>query len=277
VDRTIVGDFSPDNWRHDCADDRINMQTSFKSLVRNAKHVAAATFVAGSLFLGCTASAATNATQAAAAPLARADVIYVYAFDATPGEVKLDSGMGQKLKTAMSGESSAQMQDQTAADTRVQVANEIVRELQSMGLRAVRVDGPAPANQNALIVEGNFQTIDEGKRRRRILIGLGAGKSEVGASVQILYKPANGTPMPLQSFSADANSGHMPGVAETAGVGAAAGHVATAAATGTSLHGVSEVKGDSVAGDAKKLADSIARQIAAASVTNGWMSAEHTD
>ncbi|CAG4894791.1 DUF4410 domain-containing protein [Paraburkholderia saeva] len=253
------------------------MQTSFNALVRNAKLLAGTALVAGSLLLTGAASAATNATQASAAPLARADVIYVYAFDATPGEVKMDSGMGQKLKIAMSGESSAQKQDQTAVDTRVQVANEIVRELQSMGLNAVRVDGPAPANQNALIVEGNFQTIDEGSRRRRILIGLGAGKSEVGASVQILYKPANGSPMPLQSFSADANSGHMPGVAETAGVGAAAGHVATAAATGGSLHGASEMKGDSVAGDAKKLADSIAKQLAAASVANGWMSAEHTD
>ncbi|MFP3569736.1 DUF4410 domain-containing protein [Paraburkholderia sp. SIMBA_030] len=253
------------------------MQTSFKSLVRNAKRLAGTALVAGSMLLGGSASAATNVTQASAAPPARADIIYVYAFVATPDQVKMDSGMSQKLKMAMSGESSAQKQDQTAVDTRVQVADEIVRELQSKGLHAVRMDGPAPANQNALIVEGNFQIIDEGNRRRRILIGLGAGKSEVGASVQILYKPANGTPMPLQSFSADANSGHMPGVAETAGVGAAAGHVATAAATGGSLHGVSEVKGDSVAGDAKKLADSIAKQVAAASAANGWMSAEHTE
>jgi hypothetical protein len=253
------------------------MQTSFNSLVRRAKRLAGTAVLAGSLLLSGCAFGATVTTQADAALHVRADVIYVYSFDATPDQVKMDSGMAQELKTAMSGESSAQKQYQTALDTREQVADEIVRELQSMGLRAVRVDGPAPANQNALIVEGNFQTIDEGKRRRRMLIGLGAGKSEVGASVQILYKPANGAPVPLQSFSANADSGHMPGIAETAGIGAAAGHVATAAATGASLHGVSEVKRDSVAGDAKKLGDSIAKQIAAASVANGWMSAERMD
>jgi hypothetical protein len=253
------------------------MQTLFKPFARNAKRLAGTALVMGSLFLSSWASGATGTTQTNAAPHVSADVIYVYSFDATPDQVKMDSGMAQELKTAMSGESSAQKQSQTAIDTREQVADEIVHKLQSLGLHAVRVDGPARANQNALIVEGNFQTIDEGKRRRRVLIGLGAGKSEVGASVQILYKPAEGAPMPLQSFSADADSGHMPGVAETAGVGAAADHVATAAATGTSLHGVSEVKRDSVAGDAKKLGDSIARQIAAASAANGWMSAERVD
>ncbi|CAG4890672.1 DUF4410 domain-containing protein [Paraburkholderia gardini] len=253
------------------------MQTSFNSLVHDARRLAGAALVAGSLLLTGCASGVTGVSQAGAAPHVRADVIYVYAFDATPDQVKMDSGMAQNLKTMMSGEPAAQKQYQTALDTRAQVSDEIVRQLQSMGLHAVRTDGPAPANQNALIVEGSFQTIDEGKRRRRMLIGLGAGKSEVGASVQILYKPAEGAPMPLQRFSADADSGHMPGVAETAGVGTAAGHVATAAATGATLHGVSEVKRDSVAGDAKKLADSIAKQVAAANAANGWMSAERVD
>jgi len=251
------------------------MQTSFKSLVRNAKRAAAMALVAGSLLLTGCASGINGTTQTSAAPHVRADVIYVYSFDATPNQVKMDSGIAQQLKTAVSGESSAQKQVQTAIDTREQVADEIVRELQSMGLRAARVDGLAPANQNALVVEGSFQTIDEGKRR--LVIGLGAGKSEVSASVQILYKPAAGTPIALQSFSANADSGHMPGIAETAGVGAAAGHLATAAATGTALHGASEVKQNGVSGDAKKLGDSIAKQIAAASTANGWMSAERID
>lgn len=248
--------------------------TSIKSLARKAKLLAATALVTASLLLSGCASGAPGTPEANAAPHVRADVIYVYPFDATPDQVKMDSGMASKLNTAMSGESSAQQQYRTAIATREQVADEIVRGLQSMGLRAVRVEGPAPAGQSALIVEGNFDTIDEGKRRRRMLIGFGAGKSKVGASVNILYKPADGAPMPLQSFSADADSGHMPGLAATAGVGAAAGRVATAAATGASLHGLSEMKQDSVAANAKKLGESIAKQIAATCVANGWMSAE---
>jgi outer membrane murein-binding lipoprotein Lpp len=253
------------------------MQTSLKYLVRNAKHLAATAIVTGSLLLGGCASAATGNMQTYTAPHVQADVIYVYSFDATSSQVKMDSGLAQEGKTLISGESFAQKENQTATDTREQVANEIVRELQSMGLRAVRADHAAPPHPNALVVEGNFQTIDEGKRRRRIMIGLGAGKSEVSASIKLLYKSSDGKLIPLQSFTVEADSGHMPGVAETAGVGAVAGNVATAAATGGSVHGVSEAKHNSVIGDAKKLGDSIAKQVAAASVANGWMLSERTD
>ncbi|KQR74105.1 hypothetical protein ASG35_20120 [Burkholderia sp. Leaf177] len=253
------------------------MKTSLDYLVRNAKHLAAVALVAGSILMSGSASAATSAMQTYPAPHMQADVIYVYSFDVASSQVKMDSGLAQEGKTLLSGESFAQKQDRTATNTREQVADEIVHQLQSMGLRAARADGAAPPNQNALIVEGNFQTIDEGKRRRRIMIGLGAGKSEVSASIQLLYKSADGSLMPLQNFIVQADSGHMPGVAETAGVGAVAGNVATAAATGGTLHGVSETKRNGVTGDAKKLGDSIAKQIAAASASNGWMTSTRAE
>ncbi|MCP3017707.1 DUF4410 domain-containing protein [Cupriavidus basilensis] len=251
------------------------MRNSYSLLKHNATRLAMTALAAGSLLMAGCAWGVTGVTQASAMPHAQvqADVIYVQAFDASPDQVKLDSGMAQKLKTMAAGGSAASEQSQAAREASEQVSDEIVRQLQSQGLHAVRADGPAPAHSNALIVEGSIQKIDEGKRRRRLLIGLGAGKSEVGASVQILYKPADGAPMPLQSFAAEANSGHMPGVAETAGVGAAAGHLAMSAAAGAGVHGVSEVKRDSISADARRLGDSIAKQVVAANAANGWMSA----
>lgn len=109
------------------------MKTSFKYLVGNAKRLAGMALVAGSLLLTGCASGINGTTQTSAAPHVRADVIYVYSFNATPEQVKMDSGIAQKIGSAISGESSAQKQVQTAIDTREQVANEIVRELQSMG------------------------------------------------------------------------------------------------------------------------------------------------
>ncbi|MGO4303632.1 DUF4410 domain-containing protein [Cupriavidus sp. RAF12] len=252
------------------------MRISLKLLADNTMRLAIVAVASTSfLMAGCATAAVTDVTgvnQVQLAPQARADIIYVQSFAANPDQVKLDSGLTQKLKTMVDGNSTASEQSQTALEAREQVSDEIVRQLQSMGLNAVRLDGPVPAGSNALIVEGGFQKIDEGKRRRRVLIGLGAGKSEVGASVQILYKPANGAPMPVQSFTADADSGHIPGVAETAGVGAAAGHLAMSAAAGTGVHGMTEAKRDSISADAKRLADSIAKQVAAANTANGWMS-----
>jgi Domain of unknown function (DUF4410) len=122
-----------------------------------------------------------------------------------------------------------------------------------------------------LLVQGSFDTIDAGNRRRRTLIGLGAGKSEVSSTVQIVYQPAGGAPRVVQSFTANADSGKMPGMVETAGVGAAAGTAATAAAAGAGLHGVTETKRAGVSDDAKRLADAVAKQIARFGVEAGWM------
>jgi hypothetical protein len=248
------------------------MQTLINFLVNKAKRIAGTAFLAGALFASGCASATTMVQTNGPLPQLHADVIYVYAFDATADQVQLDNtGMMQKFKTMAGGESSAQQQQQAALQTRTQLADQLVSELRKMGLPAVRMDGPAPAGRSALIVEGRIDTMDAGSRRRRMLIGLGAGKSEVGATVAVLYQPANGAPQPLFSFEAKADSGHMPGMAETAGVGAAAGHVATAAVAGGGLHGISEAKRDTLSSDAGKLARSIAKQVEQVSTQNGWM------
>ncbi|MFT4069210.1 DUF4410 domain-containing protein [Paraburkholderia sp.] len=258
------------------------MLTSVNFIKKNATRSICAALVCGSALLsGCAGAAVTNmsaantpdAMQAGAQPTMHPDTIYVYTFAADPQQVKLDSGMLQKLKTQMSGSTAAQQQVADAGEVREQVADEIVQKLQAIGLHAVRADGPVPADQNVLLVQGSFATIDSGNRRRRTLIGFGAGKSEVTSSVQILYQPAGGAPRVVQSFSADADSGRMPGVVETAGVGAAAGSIATSAAAGAGLHGAGEARRAGVSADAKRLADAVAKQIAQTGVANGWIPA----
>ena len=222
------------------------------------------------LLTGC-AGGVTNVSAFPAATQVRPETIYVYAFESTPEQVKLDGGLLQKVKTQFDGASATKKQADDALEVREQVADEIVKQLQSMGLRAVRADSPAPTDRNILIVQGSFDTIDAGNRRRRMLVGLGAGKSQVSTSVQLVYQPAGQTPRLVQSFDANADSGKAPGVVETAGIGAAAGHVATSAAAGVGLHAVSETKHAGVSEDAKRLADSVAKQVAQVGVSEGWM------
>jgi hypothetical protein len=247
------------------------MTTIFRSLLNKTRRLAGAALLAGSLFASGCASAATPLQAAGPLPQVRADVIYVSAFEISPDVVKLDSGMAQKLKMMASGESAAQQQQQMALAAREKLADNIVAQLQKMGLPAMRVDGPVPAGRSAIVVEGRIDTVDAGSRRRRVLIGLGAGKSEVGATIAVSYLPANGAPQTLVTFQEKADSGHMPGMAETAGVGAAAGHVAMSAAVGGGLHGASEAKRDTTSADAGKLATSIAKQLAQAATQYGWV------
>jgi hypothetical protein len=192
--------------------------TAAKSVIRALAALAFCTVLLG----GC-AGGITHASQYSAAPQIRPETIYVYSFNSSPEQVKLDGGVLQKVKSQFDGASTAQKQSQDAAEVREQVADEIVRQLQSLGLRAIRSDAPAPADRNVMLVTGSFETIDAGNRRRRMLVGLGAGKSQVSASVQVLYKPAGEAPPLVQDFDASADSGKAPGVVETAGIGAAAG------------------------------------------------------
>ena len=133
---------------------------------KGARGASAAVIVLCTLLAGC-AGGVSNTAQYSAQPQVRPDNIYVYSFDSTPDQVKLDNGgMIQKVTSQFNGTSTAQKQAQEAAEVREQVANEIVHQLQSMGLRAIRSDVPAPADQNVLLVQGKFDTIDSGNRRR---------------------------------------------------------------------------------------------------------------
>jgi ribosomal protein S19E (S16A) len=243
-----------------------------KTIIRSAS---AALAFSAMLLSGCAAASVTNTAQYATPMQTAPQSVYVYTFAGNPEAVKLDnSGIVRKLSASFSGASQASQQTEKAVAASNELTDEVVAKLQSMGVRAIRTDAPPPADQSVMIVEGNLSSIDAGNQRRRTLIGLGAGKSEVKAQVQVLYKPAGGMPQLVQTFDADANSGHMPGVAETAGVGAAAGHIATSAAAGGALHVGSEHKSDTVTNDAKKLADTVAKQIAQIGVAQGWMPAD---
>ncbi|RQS65940.1 DUF4410 domain-containing protein [Burkholderia sp. Bp8963] len=247
------------------------MNASLDFLASRAKRLAGTALIAGALFTtGCAATPA-GIQAAGAMPQVHADVVYVSTFDITADDVRLDGGMASKLMTMAHGMSTDTQRQQTALKAREQLADELVRELVSLDIPAMRADGAVPAGRDALIVTGRFETLDAGNRRRRILIGLGAGKSEVGASVAVLFQPARGTPQPLVTFSVNADSGRMPGIAETAGVGAAAGRLATSAAVSGGVHGVSETRRDTVSAVTGKLARSIAKQLAATSATNGWL------
>jgi len=243
------------------------LHTAARHLASHARRVTLSALTAGAMLTaGCASAAVTGISQTSPANLPeplRADVIYVHAFDADAQQVKVDSGFAHKLKALASGGSAMDAQSKAAAQASEEVAGEIVRQLRAKGLPAVRSDAPPPANVNALVIEGDLRQIDEGNSRRRMLIGLGAGKSEVSAVVRVSYQPANGATVPVQRFTAGADSGHMPGVAETGGIGAAAGHLATAAGAGVGMHGATEVRRDSVQGDAERLGRAIAKAVEA--------------
>ena len=129
---------------------------------------------------------------------------------------------------------------------------------------------PAPTG-NVVLVQGAILSVDEGNRTRRTLIGLGTGASSVSVDAQVLYRQGYLAPRLLESFSASADSGHAPGMAETMGAGAAADRVAVSAAAGTGLHAVSERRRAGNDDNARRIADALAPQLGQYFARLGWI------
>ncbi|PMS37741.1 uncharacterized protein DUF4410 [Trinickia symbiotica] len=248
----------------------MSMQNPSQQAVRHWKGAAVAALSASFVLLtGCAApvtGVAHYPVDAREAP----DIVYVRSFDVAPDQCLPASGQGQRQGLRlMSGGSAGVSQAACAAELRDSVADQIVSRLQSQGWRAMRSDSSVPAGTKALLVEGNFETVDAGNARRRVVVGLGAGKRELAAAVRLMYQPATGAAVPVQSFTAKADSGKAPGMAETGAMGAITHHLPIALAAGAALHVASERR-HTTDTDAKKLADKIADQVQAAGTANNW-------
>jgi hypothetical protein len=216
---------------------------------------------------GCV-SPTTNVMRDPAVSRIPPHIVYVRSFDVAPDQCAWGNGYAQtQVPRALPTPGPAAM---CASRLREDVAAEIVRQLQAKGWAAMRADFDVPPGMNALVVEGNIETVHAGNARRRVLIGLGAGKREIAASVRLTYVTAAGAIVPVQRFAADEQSGKAPGMVETGTVGALTHRLPVALAAGAAWHVVSEAKHSTADADAKKLAASVVKQVDAVGVANGW-------
>jgi hypothetical protein len=122
---------------------------------------------------------------------------------------------------------------------------------------------------DAVLIKGQLISIDEGNRTERVVVGLGAGRSDVRADVQVYEVTAAGRQL-VDTVEVNAKSGLTPGMAETMGVGGLTGHLLVATAVSGGLHVVSESIGADVVADADRAAKGIAKQLARLFAEQGW-------
>ena len=203
--------------------------------------------------------------------LPRPNVVLVYNFAASPDEVTLDQGLSAVIVEAVKGTPRTQEELTVGHATADALAKELVLEIQKLGLPAQRAAGTPPSIGNMLVVSGQFISIDEGNRTERVVIGLGAGRTEVRAKTQV-FDARGGQRKLMAQFETDAKSGYKPGMLETAGAGAAAGHLETSAAVSAGMAGVSETFTATVEADAKRAAKQIVKQLGSYFAYQGWIS-----
>jgi Domain of unknown function (DUF4410) len=220
---------------------------------------------------GCSRGHVQTLQSAATGPLPRPAHVIVYDFAITPDEVKLDSGIGPTL--LRSGMAAATDQIEAAQSTQRALSETLVEKLTKYGLQATRVAAGAVPPPDALLVQGQILSVNEGNRTRRTLIGLGAGKSSIEADTQLYYAADPLRPQFLVAFQGSADSGRMPGAAETLGAGAVADRLATSTALTAATHTGGEMRRTGVEANADKLAAALARQIGDYAVTRNWIPA----
>jgi len=225
---------------------------------------------------GCRATTQNVSTYATQLP--RPQLIVVHDFVTRPGEVHLQSGLIGRLQEDVSAyrgtpvaEQEAKLQDEI---TRIMTL-QLVQEVGKLGLPVTSAAAAGAVTGPVISVEGQFLTIDEGNRARRLLIGLGAGASHVRTAVQV-FETNGGQHRLVEDFYTNANSSKKPGLAVTGGAGAAVG-AATAVTAGVAAGTTVMAGRQDAESDAKEAAVAVTKELAKFFAKQGWITADQAE
>ncbi|MEZ5832103.1 MAG: DUF4410 domain-containing protein [Dongiaceae bacterium] len=169
--------------------------------------------------------------------------ILVYDFAVSPSEVAADSAASNELRGA--GDDPYNTAQKTSLEHQIAaiVADKVVEDLQDLDLPAMRWHGPAPTGPGIYTIEGQFVTIDEGNAAMRMIVGFGAGGTEIKTLVQAYASEPTGKRL-LAEAEVSSESSNAPGLAATLPVGSAISGIGTAAAIQTGVGTVREINTD---------------------------------
>ncbi len=220
--------------------------------------------------VGCASSEITQRqSNAAQEQIPRPGRIIVYDISATPSDVPATA--------AITGSYSQRQSPQTAQEIQVGrqlgalVAANLVRKILAMGMPAERAGrGPPPQLGDALIT-GQFISIDEGDKAKRVLIGFGKGSAEIRTHIEGYVVTSSGHRL-LGSRDVATAGGKLPGL-----IVSGAMSIATSSPVGVIINSIVTVKGEkkkgaeTLEGAAKLTADGMAKELKVIFRGHGWL------
>lgn len=222
---------------------------------------------AGAALALLAACAPTSMTQTrTAGPLPRPERVLVRNFAVTLADVQMDRGIGPTVWRDAQGELGGSKEQELGRAASAALAEALTEKLVEAGIPAERSSGRVALTPRTLVIAGRFLTVDEGNQTMRVLVGFGAGASEVRTRAQAWMDGQL-----VAEAETEAKSGKKPGAAVTLGAGAALGTAATAAAVTSAATGASELFLTSVQADARRTGEEIAERIIRAYRERGWL------
>jgi hypothetical protein len=220
---------------------------------------------------GCARASVENVNTRATG-LPRPQLIVVHDFGVTAGDVTLDGAIGARLIQMVRETPASEEQLKIGREVARIVTEELVKDLNKTGIPTVAASAATPVAGPSLAIDGHFVTVDEGNRLRRMVVGFGAGASEVRTLVQV-YETTNQGRQLIEDFYTTVKSSRKPGMGPMVGVGAAAGRAATSAVVSGGV-GIATEFSQTVQGDAKHTASEVAKQLRKFFAQQGWIPAD---
>lgn len=199
-------------------------------------------------------------------------VVLVHRFGVNMQEVTANQGLFGKAVNAVDSTTNTEDKLELAHEVADGIADELVKQINSLGLPAQRATRDTYVPPNAVVITGYFVDIDEGNKAQQLVIGLGLGQSKIDTQVQVVALTPNGY-RTLLEFKTHTDSGEMPGAAVTMGAGAAAQGAVTAgmAAVNVAASGVKAYR-SAMGPMANRDADKTAAYLSQFFATEGWIS-----
>jgi hypothetical protein len=158
-------------------------------------------------------------------------------------------------------------------DAAATLSTQTAKRLGKMGLPAARIPGDSDGlmYNNTLLVTGRLIDVDEGNRFTRIALGFGAGESRLDTEVHV-YRVVEGEKAEVLTFTTHADSGRMPGLLPSMGVGELVlGPITALTAIEDAASSGQKIYSSQIEYLSGKTADQVANYLSQYSADNGWI------
>ena len=245
------------------------------SVVNSAAAGLALAAMALTVMAGC-ARVSTEHVEMSTDRLPRPELILVHDYQVSRDAVQLDSAIGSRVERSVKGTPEAEDQLKVEQEVSRALTATLVDEIRKLGIRAEPATMASPVAGPTLSIEGQIGSINEGNKAKRLVVGFGAGASEVRTLTQAYEVTSGDEHRLVEDFYTTAKSSRKPGFGPMAGMGAAAGLAASRAAVAGGV-GAATALSQTVEADIQHGAKQIAKDLAKLFVQQGWIAQEQAD